>query len=589
MIRVTFADAASRDAFADRFKLTSKVDEVQLDIGWHLLQFAKVDAKALSYDEVAVLQSGPSAATEKEFIVKGNPATFGAHATVVADLGNGFYHVTSSDGLTLGDHVDSIEITGVPMTLLGNTSNLTTLNAEDTTIDPTSPDGQWARIRVASRYRPLVESFSTHEAVYHSKPELYIFDTGVNVTHPEFQYPAFEYEDFWTIEDGVYGDTKGHGTAVATMALGMNLGVANNCKLMIVKIANNTTQASILQLGQAIDAVVARASSDPTKTRIVNMSWGVARSAYLDAKIQGLIDMGITVVCAAGNDGIDVENISPAGMVDVMTIAAIDKYDIPAGFNNISPSDAGVTTGHGQALDLFAPGENVMIGVGGAANAAPPHYKISSGTSFSAPLVAGVAAEIGAMSHTMVPFTQMKQTIMDTATKDALLFEDSRFSENQNNLLYLFTSDPNANYKLNDMTMYLGVHPESGDPIVADMNSALDSSTFKKVFPDDVLSWSIVWDDAALEATYSQFVTIDSVTGVVTIAKPTTQLPAETKLKMVEFKVKTSSSRITLESPTLFFFDVNPAYAETQAQDITLALTETNSISFYATWYGIIK
>ena len=170
MIRVTFADTASRDAFADRFKLASKVDEVQLDIGWHLLQFAKVDAKALSYDEVAVLQSSPSAATEKEFIVKGNPSTFGAHATVVADLGNGFYHVKSANGLTLGDHVDSIEITGVPMTLLGNASNLTAVNGTSTTVDPTSADGQWARIRVASRYRPLLESFSTHEAVYHSKP-----------------------------------------------------------------------------------------------------------------------------------------------------------------------------------------------------------------------------------------------------------------------------------------------------------------------------------------------------------------------------------------------------------------------------------
>ena len=193
------------------------------------------------------------------------------------------------------------------------------------------------------------------------------------------------------------------------------------------------------------------------------------------------------------------------------------------------------------------------------------------------------------MSESMVPFAQMKSTILNTATKDALLFEDSRFSENQNNLVYLFTSNPNANYVLNDMTMYLGVHPESGDPIIADINSALDPTVIKSVFPNDVITWSIVWDDPALEATYSQFIEMDPLTGIIKISKPNTQLPAETKLKMVEFKVKGSSPRITLESPTLFFFDVNPAYAETQASDITLALTETNSISFYATWYGIIK
>jgi len=583
MIRVTFVDTAARDAFADRFKLTSKVDATELDIGWHLLQFAKVDDKALDYSEVAVLQSGPSAATEKEFIIKGDPANFNGHCTLIDDLGNGFYHVKSTDGLTLGDHVDSIEITGVPMTLLANASSITGVNGDDTTLDPTSAEAQWARIRVASRYRPLAESFSTHDCVYFSKPEVYIFDTGVNVNHPEFQYPEFEYENFWTMEPGVYTDNVGHGTGVASMICGQNLGIANNLKLMIVKIADQTTQASILQLGQAIDAVIAGASTDPTKSRIVNMSWGVARSSFLEAKIQGLLDMGITVICAAGNDGIDVENITPAGMVPVITVAASDKYDIPAGFNNISPSDAGVTTGHGQALDLFAPGVDVMMAAGGN------HYKIASGTSLSSPLVAGIAAEIAAMNSNMVPFDLMKQTILNTATKDALLFEDSRFSENQNNLAYLFTSDSNANYKLNNMTMYLGIHSESKDTIVADLNSSLDTSTIKAAFPDDIITWSLEWLNAEDEATYSPFMNLDAVTGTLAITKPSTQLPAETKLKMVEFKAKAASNRITLESPVLFFFDANPAYIETQANDVTLALTSTNSISFYATWYGIIK
>jgi hypothetical protein len=313
------------------------------------------------------------------------------------------------------------------------------------------------------------------------------------------------------------------------------------------------------------------------------MSWGVARSEYLDAKIQGLLDLGITVIAAAGNEGIDVENISPAGINEVITVAAIDKYDIPAGFNNISPSDAGVTTGHGLNLDIFAPGENVMVATGGG------YYQNVSGTSFSAPLVAGVAAEIGALTNAFVPFTQMRDLILNTGTKDALLFEDARFSENQNNLVYLFTSDQNANYKLNNMTMYLGVHDDDGEPIVADMNSAMDLTSVKKVFPDVTPTWSLKWSDPELQSTYGQFVSIDSVTGVVTVTKPTTTLPPETKLKMVEFSATAQVSSVAMESPILFFFDFNPAYSETKASDITLALTNTNSISFYLNWYGIIK
>ena len=51
-IRVTFADAASRDAFAERFLITDKVGDNQLDIDWHFLQFAKLDDKALDYDDL---------------------------------------------------------------------------------------------------------------------------------------------------------------------------------------------------------------------------------------------------------------------------------------------------------------------------------------------------------------------------------------------------------------------------------------------------------------------------------------------------------------------------------------------------------
>jgi len=35
---------------------------------------------------------------------------------------------------------------------------------------------------------------------------------------------------------------------------------------------------------------------------------------------------------------------------------------------------------------------------------------------------------------------------------------------------------------------------------------------------------------------------------------------------------------------TLFFFDTNPLYKDTLHSDITLALTNTNSISFYLSW-----
>lgn len=589
MIRVNFADKASRDAFADRFKLDTTVGDNQLDIGWHLLQFAKKDDKALDYEEAVVLQSGPSAKSEKEFIVKGDPASFGAHATVVDNLGEGFYLVKSSEGLVLGDHVDSIEEITSPTTFLGNATDINNMNAEDTTLDPRSSEGQWARIRVASRYRPLLDQYSTHAMKYNSKPELYVVDTGIHFDNPEFDYPELETENFWAVPrfNGDFTGYNSHGTSVASMAVGKNLGIANNCKLLSVKIQNQGGDtASIFELGQAFDAIAAVAAANPTITRIVNCSWGVARSSYLDAKVQKLLNLGVTVVCAAGNNGISVEDISPAGMNDVITVASMDKYDIPSGFNNISPTDAGVTTGHGLSLDIFAPGENVMVAYG------PSGYKVASGTSFAAPIVAGIACEIGALNAGVVPYSIMKPTILDTATPNALLFEADangveKFSENQNKVAYIFTSDPNANYKVREMVMYLGVHYD-GQPIVADMNSSLDLNALKKVTGESPV-FSIEWSDPALQATYSPFVSIDPVTGMFKIEEPTVELDAETKLKMVDFKGIATIAGTRIETPSLFFFDTNPAYKETQQGDVTLALTNTNSISFFGFWGVILK
>lgn len=584
MLRVQFADAASRDAFASRFNLDSKVGDTELDIGWHLLQFAKLDDKALDYNELALLQSSGTP-TKEEFVVKGDPAVFSAYAEVKADLGNGFYLVESTDGTVLGDHVDSIEHNVHGMTFLA-ASDITNIQLDPTALDPTTAEGHWARIRVSSRYRPLNTSFSLVNMDYKSKPEFIVMDSGINFEHPEFDYEGLEKENYYTLPvfNGDYSDERGHGTAVASMAVGKNLGIANYCKLVNVKIGSKTHTATLIEVGMAIDAIMERVTSNPLVTRIVNMSWGVARSSWLDSKVQSLLDAGVTVICAAGNDGISVEDISPAGLDSVITVGSIDKYDIPSGFNNISPSDQNITTGHGLSLDIFAPGECVL-----AADASNNGYGIVSGTSFSAPLVAGVGITLAALHEGLMAYAQLKQLILDTATKDALLFEDDRFSEEQNRLVYLIVADTLANYKDSSMTSYLGIHSETGEPIVFDLNSTVSKDTYTPVFPNDTYTYSIEFIDPAIEAKYKEFFTINSATGLGSITKPTVVLPEEVKLEMVQFKGVLTSERLRAESNILFFFHTNPLYKDTLQSDVTLALTDTNSISFYITWTAFIK
>lgn len=575
-VELTFTTSQDCQNFANKHKLIATSTET-IQVPWHLLNHAKNDpslSNMLSQDT-----------TEHEFIVKcADPSTLEEVATLVQDLGSNFLLVKSSDGVALSKLVDSIEITSLPVNFL-DVATPENLNSEVVTIDPTNPENQWARLRVATRYRPLKSSFRTHDVTYASVPELYIMDTGINFSHPEFDDPNILFENLYSLPifNENFNDDVGHGTAVTSLAVGKNLGIAAKCKVLNVKVGSSTHTATVFELGQAIDAIVAHASNNPLVNRIVNMSFGVTRSAYLDNKVQGMIDLGITVVCAAGNQGIDVELISPAGLDSVITVGSIDKFDIPSGFNNIAPSDSGLTTSYGLNLDIFAPGEQVIIaGING--------YAKSSGTSFSAPLVSGVLTEIASLFSSVVSPTDMKKIMFDTATEHALLFDGDKFSDNQNRLIYLATTDENTNYKDEGMSSYLGVHgAEPNDLIVADLNSVINSTVFKKLFPEENFVFSCEFNDPDVGLVYQNYMNLDTVTGLLKISKPTNTLPAETKLKMIEFKAIVSSNKTKQESNNIFYFHANPLYAETLESDLSLALTETNSISFYGFWNQSIK
>ena len=577
-VQLTFDTLENCKAFADRFKLNHN-GTAELTIPWHFLHHAKNDSNVQNLSQL-------DTSSLHDFIVKGDRNSFQHLATIKQDMGNGFYLVESNLGVDLSHVVESIEITSQSVTYMANTSSIYTVNPDDTILDPTSADAQWPRIRIASRYRPLLPSFSLHNVTYSSKPEVYVMDSGINFTHQEFIKPGLETEDFYALSqfNGNFSDEIGHGTAVASLLVGNNLGVASNCKLINIKIGSPSYHATLFDLGLAIDAIMARISSEPLKTRIVNMSWGIPRSPWLDAKVQSLIDAGVTVVCAAGNDGISVEDISPAGLDTVITVGSIDKYDIPSGFNNISPSDSGLTTNLGLSLDIFAPGEDVIV----ADAASSTGYKIMSGTSLSTPLVTGILSEIAAINYLPVYYSELKSILLDTATEHALLFEDDRFTENQNRLAYIVTADPNAQYKQDNMLSYMGVVKSKGQPdaeiIVASCLSTISDEDFKKVFPSQTFSYEITFLDPIIGQQYSPFINLDAVTGEITIQPPDVLLPEETKLKMVEFRIQAKNNSILIESQTIFVFHANPLYEGTLDSDVLLALTETNSISFYTFW-----
>lgn len=566
-VTVTFNTAENCAAFAASTNLPVEAESTTITIPWEKLSIAKANENAISF-----VQENEDLA---DFIMKGDTTNseISELITVKEDMGDGFFLIETAHGLTVNDLVESLDPIVLSKFGLHDVSSLTSVTPGTEVIDPTGPEGQWARIRVASAYRPLKPSFDYYDSlITKSVPEVYVVDSGINWSHPEFE--DLEHEDFWKISSfDTFTDFQSHGTRVASCIAGKNIGIARNVKLCSVKIIEPHFMPTLLDLGNALDAILARATANPNVTRIVNTSWFVDENAWLERKFQALLDAGVTVVASAGNTGIDIATTTPAGMTGVLTVGAIDKFDIPSGFNRIAPSDSGLTTNYGLMLDMFAPGDGVVV----ARNDGT--YAINSGTSYSAGYVSGVAAQTAALFETPTPNPILLEKLIDVSTKDALLFDDARFSENQNKIAYLIgTKD--ANMYLLDL--YLGAFTPDINELALNLQIVMSNQDYVKLKPSEPFVTTIEFEDSADEQLYSEFFDLNHETNVLTVTKPTVDMPVGETLKMVRFKIVSTSDTVTLPSPWLFFFQVDETIDMDDLEyDITRALSEANSTSVF--------
>ena len=265
-----------------------------------------------------------------------------------------------------------------------------------------------------------------------SNVDVYIVDTGINSTHPEFDARV---SDGWSyranstaltsyktalsdyLSDPNYGirrcpsnsntqqfspatydapisidtsdkgkiDNNGHGTHVAGTIGGNYTGVAKAVNLYPVRVLDSCGSGTREMISGGLSWI--KSHHQIGKAAVVNLSLGFSGQVdEIDALISDLLLEGIVVVAAAGNitpgDNTDLGEAcgtTPAGTLGTISVGASNELDGEAAFSY-----------YGDCVDMFAPGQSIL-------STWPKYTSINtyideSGTSMAAPHVAGAAA-----------------------------------------------------------------------------------------------------------------------------------------------------------------------------------------------------
>ncbi|RLE43886.1 hypothetical protein DRJ19_01820 [Candidatus Woesearchaeota archaeon] len=228
-----------------------------------------------------------------------------------------------------------------------------------------------------------------------------LIDTGIDYTHPDLgncssigaECRVIDGYDFVN-DDSDPMDDNGHGTHCAGIigANGTVKGVAPSVEFLAVKVCNESGSCHLVDIIAGLDWSVSH-GADIISMSIGGFDFCKGNDGYsLLSKITNdIVQLGIPVIVAAGNDAGIGRIGSPGDAFDVITVGAYDdSFNDVADFSSRGPSMFGRFD-----PDLIAPGVNINSTFPNSA------YELMDGTSMATPFVTGCVALMLEMNSSM--------------------------------------------------------------------------------------------------------------------------------------------------------------------------------------------
>lgn len=250
--------------------------------------------------------------------------------------------------------------------------------------------------------------------------DTYIVDTGIDITHPQFEGRAVWGSNFVDTTDT---DCNNHGTHVAGLVGSKDYGVCVDSNLIAVKVLDCAGSGSLSGVIKGIEYAYKShleksGKSNKTVKSIINMSLGGGFSRALNKAVESCVENNrhFYIVVAAGNENSDSCKTSPASVRSILTVMASDKHDNRAWFSN-----------WGECADIYAPGVDIESTIPGGKT------DVYSGTSMASPVMAGV------LNHYIDMFPKdnlrkLKKRIQQMSTTDIIVGDKP---QTKNNLVFL--------------------------------------------------------------------------------------------------------------------------------------------------------